>query len=142
MANEQRMWQFMAAAAFPGERLTDRFQLGLPDVLWVDGATRVTGLLELKRRARSTRFAFQPGQLPYAHRWWRRGGYAAVLGKTDTPTAWTLWWPEPDPVPWISAMDSSCMPTPAHTWEHYPGTPALLAALQQQPRYAPFTPER
>jgi hypothetical protein len=131
--SEKQMWGYLQPRLpLHCERLTDRIQEGLPDVLYVrdDGAT---GLVELKylpalpQNLSATpvltygSHGLQTAQAFWLNRWARRGGRAGVLLRVGTHD-WFYWRAEPSPnwIPFIRSVDAVWYPT--WRWKAYNGS--------------------
>lgn len=89
------------------ERLTDRIQDGLPDVLWVHKASRMTGLLETKaiaawpkRSSTGVKVDFRPSQPVWLYKWTLAGGRGAVLTRVTDARVWVFNPAQRDPA-WV-----------------------------------------
>jgi len=124
------MWTYLRTAfrteGVLAERLTERLNPGVPDVLWTfEGRT---GLLELKwlpafptDRTVTPLLTYgahglQPDQAFWLGRWARRGGRAHVLLRIGTDD-WWLWTALPTVV-WTGAIRTTWANThPTHVWD-------------------------
>lgn len=100
------------------ERLTDRIQDGLPDVLWLHRATRLTGLIELKAVAAPLangrlKVEFRPSQPVWLFRWRHLGGRGAVLTRVTNQRIWVFNPTQDDPA-WVHAITQDL-----YSVEHY-----------------------
>ena len=122
MGRESTAWDTLrgrlATGGLHSERLTDRIQDGLPDVLWTHLPSRISGLLETKAIERwptrgSTKVTFEVSQTVWLYRWRHRGGRAAVLTRIVAARLW-VFNPVRDDIAWTSAIKQDILSVP-HT---------------------------
>lgn len=122
MGRESGMWaglrERLVAGGVGVRRLTERFDPGVPDVLWVDRVTGVTGLLELKAVAdypKTDRGTFMTGlereQVVWLRTWASENGLGAVLCRVTKPRHWLVWRASADPA-WARLMLESPLDAP------------------------------
>lgn len=138
MGRESQAWATLrdrlAVAGVTTRRLTDRIDCGMPDVLWVDRATEMCGLIETKAveklpvRGGGVKVEFQPGQQVWIYKWAAAGGRACVLTRVTRARIWILTPGSKDPS-WVHQVTQSVQAVPHVVFEDDVPTSAIIQHL-------------